>query len=61
MLLAISQPPVRFGPGEWVFFLLANAIIIGICAPKLLGDVRRWVRDGGVRGKRYEAGSGGEG
>ncbi len=28
--------------GEWFFFLLANAIVIGICLPPLIKDIRRW-------------------
>lgn len=48
-----------FGLGEWVFFLLANAIIIWICAPRLFTDMRRWIRRGGVATEKFEEGKGG--
>ena len=54
----IPQAPITFAAGEWFFFLLANAIITWICAPRLLGDVRRWIAGG--REKAFEAGQGRE-
>jgi hypothetical protein len=30
--------------GDWGFFLLANAIVIAICAPKLVREVRLWMK-----------------
>lgn len=30
--------------GDWAFFILANAIVIAICAPKLARDIRLWSR-----------------
>lgn len=56
----MTQPPFHFGAGEWFFFLLANAILIYICAPRLLGDVRRWITRGGVETEKFKAGKGGE-
>ena len=38
----MAPPPLILGAGEFGMFLLANAIIVWICAPKLLGDIRRW-------------------
>ena len=38
----IGQAPIVWASGEWFFFLLANAIIIFICVPPLLKDIRRW-------------------
>lgn len=52
--------PIQFGLGEWGFFLLANAIIIYICAPRLVVDVTRWLRHGRVETERFQAGKGGE-
>lgn len=38
----MTPAPVVFGPIEIGVFLLANAIIIWICLPPLLRDIRRW-------------------
>lgn len=51
---------MSWGAGEWFFFLLANAIVIRICAPRLFGDIRRWISRGKVETERFEAGKGGE-
>jgi hypothetical protein len=40
----MNPAPLVFGWPEIGTFLLANAIIIYICAPKLLRDIRRWRR-----------------
>lgn len=29
---------------EWGFFILANVIIFYFCAPKMMIDVRKWLR-----------------
>lgn len=42
----MSPPPLVFGPVEIGVFVLANAIIVWICAPKLLQDIRRWRKGG---------------
>lgn len=36
------NPFAGWALGEWIFFLLANAIVIAICLPPLLRDIRRW-------------------
>jgi hypothetical protein len=42
----VQQPPVAFGPLDWAIFLLANAIILLICWPKLRDDIVRWRKRG---------------
>jgi hypothetical protein len=41
-----------FGTSEWVVFLLANAIIIGICAPRVVAE---FFRKGATRGAPPQA------
>jgi hypothetical protein len=38
----IPSPPIVLGPMEFGAFMLANAIIIFFCAPRLLIDLKRW-------------------
>ncbi len=38
----MPAPPLTIGVEELGLFLLANVIIVWICAPKLLTDIRRW-------------------
>jgi len=39
----VTPPPLVLGWPELGVFLLANAIIVWICAPRLLVDIRRWI------------------
>jgi hypothetical protein len=47
-----------WGPGDWIFFLLANSIVCGICVPPLVRDIRRW-RSASGQGGRSASGQGG--
>lgn len=38
----MPAPPLVYSPMDVGVFLLANAIIIALCAPRLLADVKRW-------------------
>jgi hypothetical protein len=42
MIVAVTEPPVIVGWPEFGIFMLANAIIWGICFPKLWVDIKRW-------------------
>ena len=39
----MTTPPLVIGWPEMGWFLLANAIIVWICAPRLLRDIRGWL------------------
>lgn len=38
----MTAPPLVNSPMDIGIFLLANAIIITLCAPRFLVDLRRW-------------------
>ncbi len=39
----MTAPPMVIGPSEIGAFILANAIIIFFCAPRLFLDMKRWM------------------
>lgn len=41
----VAPAPLTIGWMEIGTFLLANVIIIWICAPRLIGDIRRWTKN----------------
>jgi hypothetical protein len=42
--MMIAQEMAPWHGGEWGFFLVANVIIFYFCVPKMMVDVRRWLR-----------------
>jgi hypothetical protein len=46
----IQQAPLSIGLPELAMFLLANVILVWICAPKLVRDIRRWTSGEGGSG-----------
>lgn len=39
----MTPPPLVLDAPVWATFALANAIIIWICAPRLVRDIRGWI------------------